>query len=125
MVPPTTVPAASPRWTSVRAAANSREASLYGFVTGVTDSTPGSRRSGISRSASSSPMQPMTTRLSPRDTCVRMPSPSTRSRMWSSFWWVMPDRVMMIMVPFESAGTKKGGPRNRSAGRPCAGSMRC
>ena len=72
-----------PTRTIVRSTANSRDASLYGLSTGVTDSTPGSDRSGSSCSSDSSPMQPMIVRCSPRERWVRIPTDSMRSRMWS------------------------------------------
>ena len=67
-LPPMT--ASAPTRTTVRFTANSREASLYGLSTGITDSTPGIERSGSSMRRVSSPMQPMMVRCSPRERCV-------------------------------------------------------
>ena len=86
----------SPTRTTDGAAANSRDASLYGLSTGTTSSTPGIERSGSSARRDSSPMQPMIVRSTPRERWVRMPRCSMRSRMASSSASVMEARVMMI-----------------------------
>ena len=118
-VPPNAACASRPPTrTMVRSAANSRDASLYGLSTGVTDSTPGSERSGTSSSSDSSPMQPMIVRCSPRERCVRMPTDSMRSRMWSISASVTLGRVMMIM----SRVSKRRG-RKRKTTRGVHGSL--
>jgi hypothetical protein len=59
--------------TTVGAAANSLETSLYFLSTGVTDSTPGMLSSAAPCSSDSSPMQPTMVRCSPRETVGAQP----------------------------------------------------
>ena len=108
--PPMAAPAPSPTRTTVGSAANSRAASLKGFMMGVTLSTPGSERSAASCKRDSSPMQPTTVRSSPRETWVRIPSCSMRSRMWSSSASVTPGRVTMITGGLLGGWTGDGSP---------------
>ncbi len=94
--PPNDAP--SPAFTIVRAAAKSIDARLYGRSTGMTDSTPGSERSGMFSRSASSPMHPTIVLRSPRERCVLSPAASMRSRIWSSSASVMFARVTMIIV---------------------------
>ena len=73
--------------------ANSRDASLYGLSTGITDSTPGSERRGTSWSSASSPMHPMIVRCSPRERWVRMPAG----------FHALPDMVELVVGDVRSA----------------------
>jgi hypothetical protein len=89
--------AVPPKGMTVESGLNSLEASLYGFRTSWTASTPAMERRGTLRRAASSPTHPMMVRSTPWEMWVRRPADSTRSRMWSTSASVTPFRVMMIM----------------------------
>src|SRR5262249_30757369 len=92
----------------------SRLASLNGFRTGRTCSTPGIAASGSACSLFSSPMTPMIVRCSPRLTCDLNPSSWMRSRMWSICCGVEPGCTTMIMVRVLDVGARN--PRSASRG---------
>src|SRR5260221_11606949 len=98
---------------------NSRATSLYGFSTGVTDSTPAIAAIGFSRIDASSPITPITVRIAPRLMSVLKPHWASRASMCSICSSVAPGLVTMIMETGGKAsgrGTKGNGdfrPRRR------------
>ena len=68
---------------TVRLCVKSILVNLYGFITAVTDDTPGNAANGFSRITSSGPITPMTVRSTPRLVCVFSPQCRIASSMCS------------------------------------------